>query len=78
MNFVAIFKGEVTTLSIPYKINKEQTDYPNFLARVIIKDVSNSDPSLAQNPIALRPIYFNKMRLSHIHILFPLYLDSFV
>ena len=45
MNFVAIFKGEITTLSIPFKINKEQTDYPNFLARVIIEDVSNSDPS---------------------------------
>ena len=51
---------------------------PNFLARVTIRDVSNSDPSLAQNLIALIPIYFNKMRLRHIHILFTLYLDSLV
>ena len=58
MNFVAIFKGEITTLSIPFKINKEQTDYPNFLARVIIEDISNSDLSLVRNPIDLRPIYF--------------------
>ena len=67
MNFVAIFKGEVTTLSIPYKDKQRANGSSKFLSK---SNVSNSDPSLAQNPIALRPSDFNKMKLSHIHILF--------
>ena len=33
MNFVATFKGEVTTLNIPYKINKEQKGWSKFLSK---------------------------------------------
>ena len=55
MNIVATFKGGVTTLNIPYKYEqKSKYKLSNFL--VIIRNVSNSDPSPAQNPTALIPI----------------------
>ena len=71
MNFVATFKGEVTTLNIPYK-DKQKSKYrlSNFLVRVIIRNVSNSNPSPAQNPTALIPIYFQQNEIK-------LYPDSF-
>ena len=71
MNIVATFKGGVTTLNIPYKY-KQKSKYrlSNFLVRVIIRNVSNSNPSPAQNPTALIPIYFQQNEIK-------LYPDSF-
>ena len=71
MNIVATFKRGVTILNIPYKYKqKSKIQIVQISSKSNYKERNNSNPSPAQNPTALIPIYFQQNEIK-------LYPDSF-